>query len=181
MPGDPEHALVSMGIYIFSRTLLCRILREDHENPESSHDFGKDILPKLIKTHELYGYEFADSAGRVRGSAYWRDVGTIDSFFEAHMDMLKPDPPLDLYQHDWAVRTTEKQAPPARTIPGPSGQSSEIHDSMMGSGVVIQGGTVHHSVLSRNVKVSEGASVEDCVLFDHVKVGEGSKLRRMYY
>ena len=178
VPGDADHALVSMGIYIFSRTLLCRILREDHENPESSHDFGKDILPKLIKTHELYGYEFADNAGRVRGSAYWRDVGTIDSFFEAHMDMLKPDPPLDLYQHDWAVRTTEKQAPPARTIPGPSGQNSEIHDSMMGSGVVIQGGSVRHSVLSRNVKVSEGAAVEDCVLFDHVKIGEGCKLRR---
>ncbi|MCL4123563.1 UNVERIFIED_CONTAM: hypothetical protein GTU68_019789 [Idotea baltica] len=178
VPGDPEHALASMGIYVFSRTLLCRILREDHENPESSHDFGKDILPKLIKTHELYGYEFGNDAGRVRGAAYWRDVGTIDSFFEAHMDMLKPDPPLDLYQRDWAVRTTEKQAPPARIIPGPSGQSSEIQDSMMGSGVVIQGGNVQHSVLSRNVIVSENASVEDCILFDHVKVGEGCKLRR---
>ena len=178
VPGDPDHALASMGIYIFSRTLLCRVLRKDHENPESSHDFGKDILPKLIKTHELYGYEFGGDGGRVRGKGYWRDVGTIDSFFEAHMDLLKAQPPLDLYQRDWAVRTTEKQAPPARTIPGPSGKSSEIHDSMMGSGVVIQGGDVRHSVLSRNVKVSEAASVEDCVLFDHVKVGEGCKLRR---
>lgn len=178
VPGDPDHALASMGIYVFSRTLLCRILREDHENPESSHDFGKDILPKLIKTHELYGYEFGSDAGRVRGDGYWRDVGTIDSFFEAHMDMLKPDPPLDLYQHDWSIRTTEKQAPPARTIPGPSGQKSDIQDSMMGSGVVIEGGNVQHSVLSRNVKVSESASVEDCVLFDHVKIGEGCKLRR---
>ena len=178
VPGDPDHALASMGIYVFSRTLLCRILREDHENPESSHDFGKDILPKLIKTHELYGYQFASDAGRVRGDGYWRDVGTIDSFFEAHMDMLKPDPPLDLYQRDWSIRTTEKQAPPARTIPGPSGQSSAIHDSMLGSGVVIQGGNVQHSVLSRNVNVSEFASVEDCILFDHVKVGEGCKIRR---
>jgi glucose-1-phosphate adenylyltransferase len=178
VPGDPDHALASMGIYIFSRTLLCRILREDHENPESSHDFGKDILPKLIKTHELYGYEFADDAGRVRGKAYWRDVGTIDSFFEAHMDMLKPEPPLDLYQRDWSIRTTEKQAPPARTVPGPEGTSSGVNDSMLGSGVVVQGGTVNHSVLSRNVKISEGATVEDCVLFDHVKVGEGCKLRR---
>ena len=178
VPSDPDHALASMGIYVFSRTLLCRILREDHENPESSHDFGKDILPKLIKTHELYGYEFGSDAGRVRGDGYWRDVGTIDSFFEAHMDMLKPEPPLDLYQRDWSVRTTEKQAPPARTIPGPSGQSSEIQDSMLGSGVVIQGGNVQHSVLSRNVIVSESASVEDCILFDHVKVGEGCKLRR---
>lgn len=178
VPGDPDHALASMGIYIFSRTLLCRVLREDHENPESSHDFGKDILPKLIKTHELYGYEFADNAGRVRGKAYWRDVGTIDSFFEAHMDMLKPNPPLDLYQRDWSIRTTEKQAPPARTVPGPGGASSGIHDSMLGSGVVVQGGSVNHSVLSRNVKISEDATVEDCVLFDHVKVGSGCKLRR---
>lgn len=178
VPGDSEHALASMGIYVFSRTLLCRILREDHQNPQSSHDFGKDILPKLIKTHELYGYEFADDAGRVRGTAYWRDVGTIDSFFEAHMDMLKAKPPLDLYQRDWSIRTTEKQAPPARTVPGPSGASSGIHDSMLGSGVVVQGGSVSHSVLSRNVRISEDASVEDCVLFDHVSVGSGSKLRR---
>ncbi len=178
VPGDPDHALASMGIYIFSRKLLCRILREDHGNPNSSHDFGKDILPNLIKSHELYGYEFADDAGRVRGKAYWRDVGTIDAFYEAHMDLLEPTPPLDLYQRDWSVRTTEKQAPPARTIPGPSGRRSEIRDSMMGSGVVIRGGEVSHSVLSRRVRVDEGALVEDCVLFDHVKVGENCKLGR---
>lgn len=177
LPGDPEHALASMGIYVFSRTLLCRILREDHEDPNSSHDFGKDILPKLIKTHEVYGFEFGAANDRVRGEAYWRDVGTIDSFFEAHMDLLKPEPPLDLYQRDWAIRTTEKQAPPARTVPGPSGQKSNLENSLLGSGVVVAGGTVKHSVLSRRVRVGEGAEVTDCVLFDHVQIGEGARVR----
>ena len=177
VPGDPNHALASMGIYVFSRTLLCRVLREDHDNPDSSHDFGKDILPKLIDTHEVYGYEFGAQSDRVRGTAYWRDVGTIGSFFEAHMDLLKSEPPLDLYQRDWAIRTTEKQAPPARTVPGPSGRKSELENSILGSGAVVAGGTVTHSVLSRNVRVNEAANVTDCVLFDHVQVGSGARLR----
>jgi glucose-1-phosphate adenylyltransferase len=166
-----------MGIYVFSRTLLCRVLRADHEDPESSHDFGKDILPKLIKSHQLYGYEFADDAGRVRGQAYWRDVGTLDSFFEAHMDLLKPKPPLDLYQYDWAIRTTEMQAPPARMLPGPSGRKSEVNNSILGAGVVIEGGIVKHSVLSRNVRIGEGADVKDSILFDDVRVGADAKLQ----
>lgn len=177
IPGDPDHALASMGIYVFSRTLLCRVLREDHENPESSHDFGKDILPKLIKSHEVYGYEFGAKNDRVRGQAYWRDVGTIDSFFEAHMDLLKPEPPLDLYQRDWAIRTTEKQAPPARTVPSVSGRRSELDNSILGSGVVVAGGSVVHSVLSRSVRVHEDAEVTDSVLFDHVQVGAGARIR----
>ena len=177
IPGDPDHALASMGLYVFSRTLLCRVLREDHEDPNSSHDFGKDILPKLIKTHQVYGYEFNNNSGKVRGDAYWRDVGTIDSFYEAHMDLLEPEPPLDLYQRDWAIRTTEKQAPPARTVPGPSGKKSDLENSILGSGVVISGGTVRHSVLSRRVRVDENAEVLDSVLFDHVKVEAGARLR----
>ncbi|MCP4786706.1 MAG: glucose-1-phosphate adenylyltransferase [Fuerstiella sp.] len=177
IPGDPNHALASMGIYVFSRTLLCRVLREDHENPDSSHDFGKDILPKLIETHEVYGYEFGAQTGRVRGEAYWRDVGTTESFFEAHMDLLKPEPPLDLYQPDWAIRTMENQAPPARTVRGSSGQKSELDNSILGSGAIVSGGSVTHSVLSRNVRVNEAADVTDCVLFDHVQVGAGARLR----
>lgn len=176
VPGDSAHALASMGIYVFSRTLLCRVLREDHDNPDSSHDFGKDILPKLIRTNEVYGYEFGTHSGRVRGEAYWRDVGTIDSFFDAHMDLLEREPPLDLYQRDWPIRTTEKQAPPARIVPGESGLKSDTEDSMLSSGVVVSGGEVHHSVLFRNVRVGEAASVSDSVLFDHVKVGSGAKL-----
>jgi glucose-1-phosphate adenylyltransferase len=177
IPGDPDHSLASMGIYVFSRTLLCRILREDHENPDSSHDFGKDILPKLIETHEVYGYEFGAQNDRVRGNAYWRDVGTIDSFFEAHMDLLKPEPPLDLYQRDWAIRTTEKQAPPARTVRGPSGQKSELENSILASGAVVAGGSVTHSVLSQNVRVDDSADVTNCILFDHVQVGSRARLR----
>jgi glucose-1-phosphate adenylyltransferase len=177
VPGDPDHSLASMGIYIFSRTLLCRLLREDHNNPNSSKDFGKDILPKLIHTHEVYGYDFADEGGRVRGEPYWRDVGTIDSFFEAHKDMLKANPPLDLYQRDWSIRTTEKQAPPARTLDSVDGTKSEIENAMMGSGVIVSGGVVKNSVLSRNVRVGQNASVHDGVLFDHVRIGAGAKVR----
>jgi glucose-1-phosphate adenylyltransferase len=177
VPGDPNHSLASMGIYIFSRTLLCRLLREDHNNPNSSKDFGKDILPKLIHTHEVYGYDFADEGGRVRGEPYWRDVGTIDSFFEAHKDMLKANPPLDLYQRDWSIRTTEKQAPPARTLDSVDGTKSEIENAMMGSGVIVSGGVVKNSVLSRNVRVGQNASVHDGVLFDHVRIGAGAKVR----
>lgn len=177
IPGDPEHALASMGIYVFSRTLLCRVLREDHEDPNSSHDFGKDILPKLIESHDVYGYEFGNDSGRIRGEAYWRDVGTLDSFFEAHMDLLKPKPPLDLYQYDWAIRTTEKQAPPARTVQGASGQKSELDNSILSSGVVVSGGTVTNSVLSLRVRVEQDASVTNSILFDHVQVGAGAKLR----
>lgn len=177
VPGDPGHALASMGIYVFSRRLLCRILREDHENPKSSHDFGKDILPQLIKTNQVYGYQFGGDAGRVRSDGYWRDVGTIDSFFEAHMDLLKPKPPLDLYQRDWPIRTTEKQAPPARTVPGASGRKSELENSILGSGVVVSGSTVKHSVLSHRVRVEETASVTDSVLFDHVHIGVGALIR----
>ncbi|MCL4118586.1 UNVERIFIED_CONTAM: hypothetical protein GTU68_006469 [Idotea baltica] len=177
IPSDPDHALASMGIYVFSRTLLCRLLREDHENPDSSHDFGKDILPKLIKTHHVYGYEFGSESGRVRGDAYWRDVGTIGSFYDAHMDLLNPEPPLDLYQRDWAIRTTEKQAPPARTVSGPTGMKAMLDNSILGSGVVVAGGSVTHSVLSRSVRVGENADVQDSVLFDHVRVGEGARLR----
>ena len=177
VPGDPDHALASMGIYVFSRTLLCRLLREDHENPDSSHDFGKDILPKLIKSHHVYGYEFGGQAGRVRGDAYWRDVGTIDAFYEAHMDLLNPEPPLDLYQRDWAIRTTEKQAPPARTVSGPTGVKSTLDNSILGSGCVVAGGNVVQSVLSRSVRVNESADVQGSILFDHVQVGPGAKLR----
>lgn len=177
VPGDPTHALASMGIYVFSRTLLCRLLREDHENPDSSHDFGKDILPKLIETHHVYGYEFGGQAGRVRGDAYWRDVGTTDAFYEAHMDLLQSNPPLDLYQRDWAIRTTEKQAPPARTVSGPSGIKSTLDNSILGSGCVVAGGNVAQSVLSRSVRVNESADVQGSILFDHVQVGAGAKIR----
>ena len=178
LPDDPSQALASMGIYIFSRELLCEILKADHEDSDSSHDFGKDIIKGLIKTLDVYGYQFGQEFGRVSCDAYWRDVGTIDAYYEANMDLLKPLPPLDLYQRDWQIRTVEGQGPPARTSPGASGNRSEIECTMMNSGTVICGGRVTNSILGRNVKVEEGAEVERSIVGNGVTVGPGSRLNR---
>ncbi|MDB5385000.1 MAG: glgC [Planctomycetaceae bacterium] len=177
MPGDPKSALVSMGIYVFSLPLLCSLLEADHESAESSHDFGKDILPKLLHTHQVFAYRFGGQAGRVTCDRYWRDVGTIDAFFEAHMDLLQPQPPINLYQKDWSIRTYEPQGPPARMIPGPSGKQGELMNSMLTSGNVIEGANVRHSILSPNVRIGEGAEVERCILFEGVTVGPDAVLK----
>ena len=139
IPNDPAHALASMGVYVFNRRLLCRTLRDDHDNRNSSHDFGSDILPKLVASHAVYAYSFASKTGRVSVDGYWRDVGTIDAYFEANMDLLKATPPLDLYQPDWSIRTAEVQAPPARAVPGPSGRTAQVENVMLGSGSVVSG------------------------------------------
>jgi glucose-1-phosphate adenylyltransferase len=177
MPDDPKSALASMGIYVFSLPLLCSLLEEDHELSDSTHDFGKDILPKLLHTHQVYAYRFGGAQGRVTRDRYWRDVGTIDAFFEANMDLLQPQPPINLYQRDWPIRTYEPQGPPARMIPGPSGNQGELMNSMLTSGDVIEGASVRHSILSPNVRVGEGAVVERCLLFEGVTVGAGAVLQ----
>lgn len=177
MPNDPHQALASMGIYVFSLPLLCSILEADHHNPNSSHDFGKDILPQLIRTHRVSAYRFGGPAGRVSQDRYWRDVGTIDAFFEANMDLLQPRPPINLYQPNWPIRTYEPQVPPARMIPGPTGQQGELVNSMLASGVVIEGGLVRHSILSANAYVGEGADVDRSILFEGVTVGAGARLQ----
>lgn len=177
MPNNPQRAFASMGIYVFSLPLLCELLKQDHDNENSSHDFGKDILPQLIHTHELRAYPFGGNRGRVSCDRYWRDVGTIDAYFESNMELLAPKPPIDLYQSNWPIRTYEPQVPPARTVPGPSGHAGELVNSMLASGVVIEGGAVRHSILSSNVKVEELAIVERSILFDGVTVGTGARLR----
>jgi len=177
MPGDPTRVLASMGIYVFSMPLLCRLLEDDHNRNESNHDFGKDILPRLIQTHTVYSYKFGESRGRVSQDKYWRDVGTIDAYYESNMSLLRTSPPLDLYQSNWPIRTYEPQVPPARTIPGPSGCPGELVNSMLASGVVIAGGTVRHSILSSNVRIGELATVERSILFDGVTVGSGARLK----
>lgn len=177
IPGDPKHALASMGIYVFSLPLLCSLLEADHLSPTSNHDFGKDILPQLIHTHHVRAYCFGGVAGRVSQDKYWRDVGTLDAYYEANMDLLIPQPPINLYQPNWGIRTYEPQVPPARMVPGPTGKQGELADSMLSGGVVIEGGIVRNSILSSNVHVSESATVERSILFQGVKVGPGATLR----
>lgn len=178
MPGNPSRALASMGIYVFPCELLCRVLRDDHSDAESSHDFGKDILPRLIDTHAVYAYSFGGTAGRVSQDRYWRDVGTIDAYYEANLDLVQPEPPIDLYQGDWPIRGYERMYPPARTVPGRSGKQAELINSMLSSGTIISGSVVRHSILFHNVRVQDGAQVDDSILFEGVSVGAGARLRR---
>jgi len=173
---DSEHALASMGIYIFATELLIEVLRKDSKDENSSHDFGKDILPKLIQTHHVCAHRFGESDGRVSADNYWRDVGTLDSYYQANMDLLQSLPPLDLYQSDWPIRTYQTPTPPARTVPGDSGNEGVFINSMVSGGTIISGGNVCHSVLFQNVFVGDMATVENCVLFEGVKVGKNARL-----
>jgi len=176
MPNNPNSSLASMGIYIFSMDVLQQALHEDSEVETSSHDFGKDIIPKLIETRSVYAYEFGNDKGRVNRDCYWRDVGTIDSFYEANMDLLEPVPPMNLYQKDWAIRTYEPQLPPARTVSSATGNEGIFINSIISNGVINSGGSVHHSIISASVIINDSATVVDSILFDDVEVGEGCQL-----
>jgi len=173
---DPQHALASMGIYIFSKKLLLEILEKDSQDENSSHDFGHDILPRLIHSHNVYAHHFGEPIGRVSPDNYWRDVGTIESYYQANMDLLKSVPPLDLYQQDWPIRSYQSQTPPARAVPGTSGHEGVFINSILSGGTIISGGNVSHSVLFQNVFIDDHAVVENSVLFDNVKVGKNVRL-----
>ncbi len=176
LPNNPDRSLASMGIYIFTMDTLRQALFEDAELEHSSHDFGKDIIPKLIPSGRVFAYQFANEKGRVAKDSYWRDVGTIDSFYEANMDLLEPVPPMNLYQKNWAIRTYEPQLPPARTVSSATGNEGIFINSIIANGVINSGGSVQHSIVSSSVRINDGATIVDSILFDDVEVGEGCQL-----
>jgi glucose-1-phosphate adenylyltransferase len=178
MRNDDTQALVSMGVYIFDLPLLLEILHQDHQDKVSQHDFGRNILPRIIGTHTVGAYLFGGIEGRVTRDGYWRDVGTLDAYYEANMDLLKPIPPLNLYQKDWLIRTYHGQYPSARMVPSVSGQDGSVTNAMLAAGNVIIGARIIHSILSPDVWVQEGAAVEDSILFERVRVGPGARLCR---
>lgn len=173
---DPEHALASMGIYVFSTKLLIETLEADSQDEHSSHDFGKDILPKLIHSHHVCAHFFGEKEGRVSPDNYWRDVGTLDSFYEANMDLLQPLPAMDLYQGNWPIRSYQAQTPPARAVPGDSATEGVFINSMLAGGTVISGGNVDHSILFRNVFIDDQAVVANSVIFSNVRVGKKARI-----
>ncbi len=177
LPGRPDRALVSMGIYVFSTELMLSALRKDHTFTDSTHDFGRDILPRLIGTHRVYAYPFGGETGRVLPDRYWRDVGTIDAYYQANMDLLEPIPSLNLYQADWTIRTYQAQSAPARTVPGASGNEGIFINSIVAGGTVIAGGSVQHSILFPNVYIGDEAAVHDSILFNGVQIGDGAQIR----
>ncbi|MBX2883928.1 MAG: glucose-1-phosphate adenylyltransferase [Granulosicoccus sp.] len=175
---NTDYALASMGIYIFNRDLLMEELSKDHDDSSSSHDFGNDLLPRLIKTNRVYGYQFGSSEGRVTPDRYWRDVGTIDAYFDANMDLLAPRPPLDLYQDSWPIRTYHGQHPPARIVTAADNEKADIRNSIVGSGSMVIDAAITRSILSARVRVERDAEVDSSILFDNVHVGQGAKLRK---
>jgi glucose-1-phosphate adenylyltransferase len=178
IPGNPKEALASMGIYVFNLSFLLNILAQDYQEKDSQHDFGKNILPKMVGNYSMGAYRFGGKEGRVTIDGYWRDVGTLDAYFQANMDLLKPLPPLNLYQKDWPIRTYHGQYPSARLVPSSSGEEGLVSNSLLAGGDVIIGAKINRCIFSPNVRVEAGAVVEDGILFEGVCVGEGAKLRR---
>lgn len=174
----PDCALASMGIYIFSTKLLIKTLNEDNKNALSSHDFGKDILPKLIKSKRVIAHYFGETSGRVSQDKYWRDVGTIESYYQANMDLLKSIPSLDLYQKNWPIRSYQAQTPPARAVSGISGNEGVFINSILSGGTIICGANVSQSILFQNVFIDDQSIIENSVLFDNVTIGKRVKLNK---
>ncbi len=178
IPGDPEHALVSMGVYVFSMDTLLKALADDAEQENSKHDFGRNVIPKLIQSDVVSAFKFGHKQGRVTPDGYWRDVGTIDSYYDSNMDLLKPVPPMNLYQKDWPIRTYQSQHPPCRTVSGDEGNEGMFINSIASSGVVISGGCVQHSILFSDVFVDDEANVQNSLILNNVRVGKRAVLNR---
>lgn len=178
MPGSESRVLASMGVYIFSLRRLIEVLELDQQRSDSSHDFGKDIIPRMIDAGRVCGYLFGSEVGRVSPDRYWRDVGTIDSYYRANMDLLDRLPPMNLYQKDWPIRTYSGQHPPARTVAGNMGNEGIAINSIISNGAVISGSCAQHSVLFNNVFVGDEAMVHDSLLFEGVSVGRGAQINR---
>ena len=180
IPGDPENCLASMGIYVFKTQFLFEQLLRDARDGSSCHDFGKDIIPKIINKHGVYAFPFEDE--NRKSKAYWRDVGTIDSFFEANMDLITVDPLLNIYDQTWPIRTRYNYLPPPKFVFGSHREDAEragtALDSIVCEGSIISGGRIVRSVLGREVRVNSYARVEDSILFDRVNVGRHARIRR---
>jgi glucose-1-phosphate adenylyltransferase len=180
MPNDSRHALASMGIYVFTARTMYELLCQDATRPESDHDFGRNIIPGMIGSFRVYTHLFQDKNRKAK--AYWRDVGTLDAYFQANMDLIEVDPVLNLYDRDWPIRTYQPQLPPPKFVfselGGDGARRGEGHDSMVCPGSIISGGHVRRSVLSCNVRVNSFAVVEDSILFSGVDVGRHARIRR---
>ncbi len=177
VPGDDSLALASMGIYIFNLPVLLETLERDSENEQSGHDFGKDIIPAMLGQKRVIAYRFGGITGRVSADNYWRDVGTLDAYYTANMDLLDPVPPLDLYQEDWEIRSYQMQTPPARTVPGKFGTEGIAINSIIAGGTVIAGGSVQHSILFTKVSVGNDSFIEDSILLPGVRIGDNCRIR----
>jgi len=174
MPSDPTRAYASMGNYLFDAKVMVEALKEANERDE--HDFGQHVLPKLKETHRLFAYDFATN--KVPGvkpyeePAYWRDVGTLDAYFNAHQDMLAWPPRFDVFNPQWRIFSSNYQGPVARML------DATLHNSVVAAGSLVQGGSIRNSIIRREVLIEDDVEIEDCIIQDYVHIKRGAKLRR---
>src|SRR5690606_15524561 len=169
IPGREQYALGSMGIYVFKAGLLYRLLEEHAQRPETSHDFGRNIIPEALQHLKVFAYPFTDVHTRVQH--YWRDVGTVDAFYEANMELVHVDPELNIYDEHWPIWTYQRQYPPAKFVLDEDGRRGMAVNSMVSGGCIISGAHVNQSLLFSNVRVSERSYLERAVVFPDVRIG----------
>lgn len=176
-PQNPNKCYASMGIYCFNRDVLIRCTADDAEDADSNHDFGKDIIPKLLERANVYAYDFVDE--NKKEAQYWRDIGTLGAYYDANMDLVDISPVFNLYDSSWPVRTYQRQYPPPKFVFAQEGRRMGIAvDSLVSSGSIISGGRVTRSIISPNVRVNSYTDIEGSILFSHVNVGRYSRIRR---
>jgi glucose-1-phosphate adenylyltransferase len=179
VPGDPEHALASMGIYVFNARFLFEQLCLDATKAGSRHDFGHDVIPAVIDTHRVFTYTFMDENKKTE--AYWRDVGTLDAYYEANLDLVSVDPMLNLYDSAWPIRTFQPNLPPPKFVfaeTGSTARRGHALDSIVCQGAIISGGQVEGSIIGPDTRVNSYAKVEGSILFEGVNVGRHAHVRR---
>jgi glucose-1-phosphate adenylyltransferase len=175
-PHKPTHCNASMGVYIFNTQLLIPILLADSEDPKSAHDFGKDILPRIISKHRVFAYNFVDENSKE--SLYWRDVGTIDAYYEANMDLVSVSPVFNLYDKIWPLRGWQQQYPPVKFVFADEERMGVALDSIVAGGSILSGGRVQNSVIGYDVRVNSYCDVSTSIIYNHVNIGRHSRVRR---
>ena len=181
MPSDPDRVYASMGNYIFSTRALLRELYADAANENSSHDFGRDILPSLIGRSAMFAYDFQTNripGDPVDAKVYWRDVGSLDAYYEANMDLRTVAPQLNLFNKRWPLRTAGYDDPPAKFTFDDEGRRGQAIDSIVAGGSILSGGAVRNGIIGRGVRIHTGATVEDSIIFDNCDVGRRARVRR---
>jgi len=179
MPGNPGEALASMGIYVFNTQFLYEQLIRDAHDTYSTHDFGHDIIPYLLSRHRVFAHHFEDSCvGERNNHSYWRDVGTVDAYWEANMEMTKVVPDLNIYDKNWPIWTYQEQLPPAKFVFDDENRRGKAVDSLVSGGCIISGATVKRSILFSDVHVNSYSRVEDSVILPGVRVGENVIIKR---
>jgi len=180
IPGKPDTCLASMGIYFFGADFLYKQLTNDAADPNSSHDFGKDIIPKAVRDYRVFSHSFTKSTIQEpnKPEPYWRDVGTLDSYWEANLDLTYVEPALNLYDRYWPIFTFNEQLPPAKFVHSDPGRQGMAIASLIAGGSIISGAHVHQSLVSSNVRVHSHAFIEESVILPEVDVGERSFLRK---